>query len=45
MNLVWVAVLTGFVLIEKIGPAGATVARVAGAVMIVAGIALFAGIA
>ena len=33
MNLVWVAALTGFVLIEKIGPAGAVVARVAGAVM------------
>jgi predicted metal-binding membrane protein len=37
MNLVWVAALTIFVLVEKIGPAGAVVARVAGAVMIIAG--------
>jgi len=39
MNLVWVAALTGFVLIEKIGPSGAIVARVAGAAMVVIGIA------
>jgi predicted metal-binding membrane protein len=38
MNLVWVSVLTAFVLIEKIGPAGAIVARVAGATMVVFGI-------
>jgi predicted metal-binding membrane protein len=38
MNLMWVATLTGFVLIEKIGPAGTTVARVAGAAMVVLGI-------
>jgi predicted metal-binding membrane protein len=38
MNLMWVAALTGFVLIEKIGPAGAIVARVAGAAMVVFGI-------
>jgi len=37
MNLIWVAALTGFVLIEKIGPAGAMVARVAGAAMVVLG--------
>jgi predicted metal-binding membrane protein len=37
MNLVWVAALTGFVLLEKIGPAGAVVARVAGAAMVVVG--------
>jgi predicted metal-binding membrane protein len=42
MNLVWVATLTGFVLLEKIGPAGATVARVAGAAMVLAGILLIA---
>ena len=30
MNLVWVAALTAFVLLEKVGPAGAIVARVAG---------------
>jgi len=38
MNLIWIAALTGFVLIEKILPAGAIVARVAGAAMIVFGI-------
>jgi predicted metal-binding membrane protein len=44
MNLAWVAALTVFVLIEKIGPAGALVARIAGAMMIVAGILFVAGI-
>jgi predicted metal-binding membrane protein len=44
MNLVWVAVLTVFVLIEKIGPAGATVARLAGAAIAIGGILLIAGI-
>jgi predicted metal-binding membrane protein len=39
MNLVWVAALTAFVLLEKIGPLGAIVARVAGAAMVVIGIA------
>jgi len=39
MNLVWVAALTGLVLIEKIGPAGAIVARVEVAAMVVIGIA------
>jgi predicted metal-binding membrane protein len=42
MNLIWVATLTGFVLIEKIGPAGAIVARVAGAAMVVIGIVAIA---
>ena len=42
MNLTWVATLTGFVLIEKIGPAGAIVARVAGAAMVVIGIVAIA---
>jgi len=37
MNLIWVAALTAFVLIEKIGPAGATLARVAGAAMLLVG--------
>jgi predicted metal-binding membrane protein len=37
MNLLWVAALTGVVLLEKVGPAGAVVARVAGVIMIVAG--------
>jgi len=38
MNLIWVAALTGFVLIEKIGPAGTIVARVAGTAMFVLGV-------
>ena len=42
MNLVWVATLTGVVLLEKIGPAGAIVARVAGAAMMLVGILLIA---
>lgn len=42
MNLVWVAALTVFVLLEKVGPAGAIVARVAGAAMVLAGILLIA---
>jgi len=42
MNLVWVAALTVFVLLEKIGPHGAIVSRVAGAAMIVLGIVTIA---
>jgi predicted metal-binding membrane protein len=42
MNLVWVAALTAFVLLEKIGPAGIVVARVAGAAMVIGGILLAA---
>lgn len=38
MNLVWVAALTIFVLVEKIGPAGAFVARASGVVLIAAGL-------
>jgi predicted metal-binding membrane protein len=38
MNLVWVAALTAFVLVEKIGPAGAVIARMAGATLIVFGL-------
>lgn len=38
MNLLWVAVLTVFVLLEKIGPKGALVARLGGVALIVAGI-------
>jgi predicted metal-binding membrane protein len=44
MNLIWVAVLTGFVLLEKIGPAGAIVSAVAGVAMAVGGILLIAGV-
>jgi predicted metal-binding membrane protein len=38
MNLVWVAMLTGLVLIEKVGRTGIMVARLAGAVLVVVGI-------
>ena len=38
MNLMWIAILTAVVLIEKIGPAGAIAARIAGVTMVVAGI-------
>ncbi len=37
MNLIWVAGLTLFVLLEKLGPAGAMLARVAGVAMMIAG--------
>jgi len=40
MNLFWVATLTAFVLLEKVGPAGAVIARAAGAIMVLAGILL-----
>jgi predicted metal-binding membrane protein len=38
MNLAWVAVLTVVVLVEKIGPAGARLARAGGVVLIVLGV-------
>jgi predicted metal-binding membrane protein len=38
MNLVWVAAMTIFVLMERLGPAGAAVARIMGVAMILAGI-------
>jgi len=43
MNLVWVAALTGLVLLEKIGPAGIIVARVTGAAMLIGGLILIVG--
>ncbi|HYL37287.1 MAG TPA: DUF2182 domain-containing protein [Bryobacteraceae bacterium] len=45
MNLVWVAALAGFVLLEKIGPAGVLVARLAGVAMAAFGVLRFAAIA
>ena len=38
MNLVWIAALTGLVMLEKFGPAGAIIARIAGATMIAIGV-------
>ncbi len=42
MNLVWVAALAAFVLLEKAGPYGTAVARVAGAALIVYGVLMMA---
>src|SRR5207248_8105673 len=42
MNLIWVAALTAFVLIEKLGPGGAIVARAAGAALVVLGLVALA---
>jgi len=41
MNLVWVAVIAAFVLVEKVGPAGAFVARAGGVAMIAAGVVVW----
>jgi predicted metal-binding membrane protein len=43
MNLVWVAALAIFVLVEKVGPAGAFVARAAGVAMVAAGALVSSG--
>jgi predicted metal-binding membrane protein len=40
MNLIWVAGLTGLVLVEKVVPAGGWVTRAAGVVMIAGGVFL-----
>jgi predicted metal-binding membrane protein len=45
MNLVWVAVLSGFLVLEKVGPAAAIFSRVAGVIMMVVGIFLIARLA
>jgi predicted metal-binding membrane protein len=42
MNLVWVAALTIFVLLEKFGPAGKLVARFSGVAMAALGVYLAA---
>jgi predicted metal-binding membrane protein len=44
MNLAWVAALTVFVLLEKSGPAGGTLARIAGGGMVIVGILRITGI-
>jgi predicted metal-binding membrane protein len=41
MNLLWVAAIAIFVLVEKVGPAGAIVSRVAGVVLIAFGLWAF----
>ena len=40
MNLLWVAAIAGLVLVEKVAPGGDLVGRIAGAALLVAGIAL-----
>ena len=44
MNLMWVAAIAGYVLVEKIGPAGLWVARAAGVAMIATGVYMLAAI-
>ena len=43
MNLVWVAVLAIFVLLEKVAPRGVTVSRIGGAVLMVGGAVVVLG--
>lgn len=45
MNLLWVAAIAAFVLVEKVAPRGELVGRIAGVVLIVAGTALVGGAA
>lgn len=40
MNLTWIALLTAFVILEKIVPAGAMLARLAGALLVIYGLLL-----
>jgi predicted metal-binding membrane protein len=42
MNLAWVAAIAAFILLEKIGPSGALVSRIGGALMIAIGVAFVA---
>lgn len=43
MNLIWIAVLAGFILLEKVAPAGHWVSRVSGLLLIGWGVFVFAG--
>jgi predicted metal-binding membrane protein len=43
MNLLWIAAIAGFVLVEKVLPGGRIVGRVAGAVLVVWGLLTLAG--
>ena len=43
MNLIWVAAIAGFVLLEKVAPAGDRVGRVAGVLLIIWGASVGAG--
>lgn len=43
MNLLWIAALTLFVLVEKLAPAGPATGRIAGAVAVLAGVSMIIG--
>jgi predicted metal-binding membrane protein len=43
MNLLWIAAIAGFVLVEKVMPGGRIVGRVAGAALVVWGLLTLAG--
>jgi predicted metal-binding membrane protein len=40
MNLLWVAAITVFILVEKVAPGGEWVGRIAGALLVVAGLVM-----
>ena len=44
MNLLWVAAITAFVLLEKVAPGGVWIGRVASAAMILGGLTVLAGL-
>ena len=44
MNLLWIAALAGFVLLEKVVPAGQTVSRATGLLLLVWGALMLAGL-
>lgn len=44
MNLLWVAAIAGFVLLEKVAPAGHQVGRLAGVLLLAGGAWMIAGV-
>ena len=44
MNLVWIAALAGFVLLEKVVPAGQEVSRLTGLLLVIWAGLMFAGV-
>jgi predicted metal-binding membrane protein len=42
MNVLWIAAIAGFVLLEKVVPAGRALSRVAGAALVAAGLWMLA---
>ena len=45
MNLLWVGTIAGFVLLEKVAPAGHRIGRAAGALMVAGGVVVLLGLA